>query len=196
MRISDPQAIRALAHPIRLDLLELVGRSGPVTAAQCGRALGQSQATCSFHLRQLAKYGFIEDAGPGRDRRERRWRITDLRMNLATSQNLDPTIAQQLNRVVVERETALIIDYVERAADEPADWRAASSTMSATIPMTAEQLAAVKQSWLDVLAPHIAAFEASGGELRPGQRFVRFFTAAAPLPDLNLGDDEESGSDD
>src|SRR5258707_885606 len=71
MEISDPKAIRALAHPLRLDLLQLLGSGGPATAAQCGRVLGVSQASCSVHLRQLAKYGFVEDAGPGRDRRER-----------------------------------------------------------------------------------------------------------------------------
>ena len=195
MRISDPQAIKALAHPIRLDLLELVGRVGPVTAAQCGRALDVSQANCSFHLRQLAKYGFIEDAGQGRDRRERLWRVTDLRLHLAGPQDLDPAIALQLNRVVVEREMARIIDFTERAPGEPAEGRAASSTMSATIAMTAEDLAAVKERWLEALAPHVAAFEAADGKLRPGQRFVRFFTAAAPLPDFDPKD-EESGSDD
>ena len=74
MEISDPKAIRALAHPLRLDLLDLLVATGPATAAQCGRVLQASQASCSFHLRQLAKYGLVEDAGPGSDRRERLWR--------------------------------------------------------------------------------------------------------------------------
>src|SRR2546421_6749195 len=79
MEISDPKAIRALAHPLRLDLLQVLGSGSPATAAHCGRVLGVSQASCSFHLRQLAKYGFVEDAGPGRDRRERQWRVTPQR---------------------------------------------------------------------------------------------------------------------
>ena len=70
MQISDPKAITALAHPLRLDLLELLTAIGPATAARCGRILGVPQANCSFHLRQLARYGFVEDAGPGRDRRD------------------------------------------------------------------------------------------------------------------------------
>ena len=53
MELTDPQAIRALAHPLRLDLVELLGQ-GPMTAAECARALGSTQANCSFHLRQLA----------------------------------------------------------------------------------------------------------------------------------------------
>src|SRR5689334_1033943 len=75
MSTGDAVAIRALAHPLRLDLLDLLVASGPATAAQCGRALNVSQASCSFHLRQLAKYGLVEDTGPGPDRRERQWRV-------------------------------------------------------------------------------------------------------------------------
>src|SRR6185369_17616256 len=75
--IADPLALRALTHPLRLELLELLSTTGPATAAHCGRVLGVPQANCSFHLRQLAKYGFVEDAGPGADQRERRWRVPE-----------------------------------------------------------------------------------------------------------------------
>ena len=60
---------RSKLDPMRLDLLELLATMSPATAAQCARILGVPQANCSFHLRQLAKYGFVEDAGPGDDRR-------------------------------------------------------------------------------------------------------------------------------
>ena len=104
VRISDPKAIRALARPLRLDLLELLGGISPATAARCGRILGVSQASCSFHLRQLATYGFVEDAGPGRDRRERLWRLVDRRLRLAPGPDLDPIAAQQFGQVLAKRE--------------------------------------------------------------------------------------------
>ena len=188
MRISDPRAIRALAHPLRLDLLELVGRIGPATAAQCGRALGVSQASCSFHLRQLATYGFVEDAGPGRDRRERRWRIAELRLRIA---ELEPVQARQLSRVVAERELAQVLDWIERAPDEPDEWRTAGSLTSATVPLTTEDLAVLKQRWREALAPFVDAFEAADRKLLPGQRYVRFFSAASPLPDADPRDDDD-----
>ena len=71
--LSGAQTLRALAHPLRLKLLELVSLRGPLTASQCAPLVGESPSSCSFHLRQLAKYGYVEVAraapvatGPGR----------------------------------------------------------------------------------------------------------------------------------
>ncbi|HYZ52738.1 MAG TPA: helix-turn-helix domain-containing protein [Streptosporangiaceae bacterium] len=66
--LTDPRALRALAHPIRVSLVGLLRREGPLTATQAGAMLGESPASCSFHLRQLAKYGLVEEAGGGRGR--------------------------------------------------------------------------------------------------------------------------------
>src|SRR4051794_27883368 len=65
--VRDPRALRALAHPVRLELLERL-TDGPLTATQAASIVGESQASCSFHLRQLAKYGFVELAGDGAGR--------------------------------------------------------------------------------------------------------------------------------
>jgi hypothetical protein len=65
--------MRALAHPVRWALLEALGQAGTLTATQASEMLGESPANCAFHLRTLAKYGFVEEAGGGRGR-ERPWR--------------------------------------------------------------------------------------------------------------------------
>ena len=70
--LADAREMRALAHPVRVALLELLGRDGPMTATQAGDALGESPANTSFHLRTLAKYGFVEEA-PGGTGRQRPW---------------------------------------------------------------------------------------------------------------------------
>src|SRR5262252_6744738 len=82
-RMTDPRALRALAHPLRLSLLGLLRTEGPLTATQAGELLGESSASCSFHLRQLAKYGLAEEAGGGQ-RRERPWRATAMFTNVPT----------------------------------------------------------------------------------------------------------------
>jgi len=73
VQIRDPKALRALAHPARLAILEYLGEHGPATATQCAKAARVSPAGCSYHLRLLARYGLVEDAGGG-DGRERPWR--------------------------------------------------------------------------------------------------------------------------
>jgi len=58
---TDPQTMRALSHPLRVSLIELLRREGSLSATQAATRLGASQASCSFHLRQLAKFGFVQE---------------------------------------------------------------------------------------------------------------------------------------
>ncbi|WP_168712270.1 helix-turn-helix domain-containing protein [Streptomyces sp. A1277] len=76
-RLTDPASMRALSHPVRLALIEALSVQGPLTATQAGQLIGESPTTCSFHFRQLAKYGFVEEAGP-MPGRSRPWRVTRL----------------------------------------------------------------------------------------------------------------------
>jgi predicted transcriptional regulator len=94
MNITDPTVMRALAHPVRMALIELFGVHATLTATQASEALGESPANCAFHLRTLAKYGFVEEAGGGRGR-ERPWKASrkSLRIRLNSSE-LDSEQAQ------------------------------------------------------------------------------------------------------
>ncbi|MEE4541185.1 helix-turn-helix domain-containing protein [Streptomyces sp. V4-01] len=199
MRISDPKAIRALAHPLRLDLLELLTAIGPATAARCGRALGVPQANCSFHLRQLAKYGFVEDAGPGRDRRERTWRVPAGQPVLRIGADDDPLVRRQLERVVVEREMQAILDHAERRDAEAPRWRDAQSIVSAVASVTPAEAAELKERWKALLEPYIARARAGGGSAAEAagreQRHIRYFMAATPLTALDRGDHGDDTDD-
>lgn len=72
-RVDDAPTLRALAHPIRLALLEALGHREPLNATEAAETIGESPSACSFHFRMLAKYGLVEDAGGGTGRR-RPWR--------------------------------------------------------------------------------------------------------------------------
>ncbi|MBU2662417.1 winged helix-turn-helix domain-containing protein [Actinoplanes bogorensis] len=69
------------AHPLRVRLLNLLRERGPSTASKLAELLGQSSGATSYHLRQLAAYGFVEDAGCGTGR-ERWWQATSARTDL------------------------------------------------------------------------------------------------------------------
>src|ERR1035437_1514694 len=72
--LDDPLAIRALAHPLRHDLMSIIGRLGRATTADAARELGISHGLASHHLRQLDKYGYVEQV-KGKDHRDRPWRV-------------------------------------------------------------------------------------------------------------------------
>src|ERR1700683_4338158 len=72
--LDDPVAIRALAHPLRHDLMSIIASHGRATTADAARELGISHGLASHHLQQLAKYGFVEPV-KGKDHRERPWRL-------------------------------------------------------------------------------------------------------------------------
>lgn len=74
--LTDARTIRALAHPLRLRLLDLLAERGPLTATQVSEQVAESPANCSFHLRTLARYGYVEDAGGG-EGRNRPWKISN-----------------------------------------------------------------------------------------------------------------------
>jgi predicted transcriptional regulator len=93
LKLTDSKAIRALAHPVRWALLEALSQAGTLTATQASEMLGESPANCAFHLRTLAKYGFVEEAGGGRGR-ERPWRQTYDGMSWRTRTDDDPEATQ------------------------------------------------------------------------------------------------------
>lgn len=73
--LTDARALRAYAHPTRMELVGLLRRHGPLTATRAAELTGESVAGCSYHLRMLAKYGLVEQSGGGRGR-EKPWRAT------------------------------------------------------------------------------------------------------------------------
>jgi DNA-binding transcriptional ArsR family regulator len=194
VEITDPTAIRALAHPLRLDLLELLGASGPATAAQCGRVLGVSQASCSFHLRQLAKYGFVEDAGPGRDRRERQWRAAHARLSVRLGAAGDAAVRQHIESLVVEREMQAILDYSGRPEGADPEWQHKAGIVTAMVVLSPDDAVAIKEKLMEFLAPYVSR-GADGIQAGSGQRRVRYFMAMTPLPVPELTDGEDGADE-
>lgn len=169
--------MRAMAHPLRLDLIELLGSLGPATAAECARHLGSTQASCSFHLRQLAKYGFVEQAEPSGDARERPWQLTDIEQNWSASEG--GAAAKGLERVFVQREADRILAWQATSAQQPEVWREAGFVGGATLPITVEEMASVRDQMRVVLEPYIARLS-ERSDWPADHRFVRILLAGTP----------------
>ena len=178
MKVTDPQAIRAMAHPVRLDLLGLLVAIQPATAAECGRRLGFSQATCSFHLRQLERYGFVHRSEPLGDGRERPWRLVDLEQSWTASSD-DPSTAQ-LDRVLVQHEADRRMQWIAvRQRADPA-WVGAAFFGGASLPMTIAELDGVALRLREILEPFVDRI-AKQETMPEDARIIRLVFGATPL---------------
>lgn len=180
-RLTDPRALRALAHPMRLDLLGLLRTEGPLTATRAGELLGESSASCSFHLRQLAKYGLVEEAGGGTGR-QRPWRATAL-TTIVPEFTENPEFAAASGLFwsrIAERYFELMMSWLEAYADEPAEWQQAAQFGDDFIYLTAAELTAVGKQIHALLAPYLD--RQLRPELRPpGARLVSYLPLAIPV---------------
>jgi predicted transcriptional regulator len=141
-RLADARALRAYAHPVRMALIGLLRSEGQKTATQAAELLGESSGTCSFHLRQLAKYGLVEAAegGTGRDKP---WRATAQRTRFPSSSD-DPEVAAaggQVNAVFAEQYVARLMRWLDRRPREPVPWREAAVFGDRILYVTADELA-------------------------------------------------------
>ena len=189
--IADPATLRALAHPIRWALIEALSAEGSATATRCAELLGESQATCSFHLRQLARFGMVEEA-PSASKRERPWRLTSVRQswsNEPTGQRGHDDAARQLSAVFVDRETERIRRWNRQAPDAPAPWRRAATMTGVLTWLTPEELAEFGEQLAALLSAHEDRIE--NPERRPdGARPVRLFGVGFPVLELDPSDEQ------
>jgi DNA-binding transcriptional ArsR family regulator len=148
--LTDPRSMRALAHPLRLSLLELLRHEGPLTATEAGERIGETPASCSFHLRQLAKYGFVEEAPRKGGGRRRPWRAVDMGMRF-TDVHDDPETAEAaigLERVLRDRNLRRAQAGLDGRLAQPREWRETLGMSDYTLYVTPDELRAVDEAIL------------------------------------------------
>jgi DNA-binding transcriptional ArsR family regulator len=180
-QLTDPKALRALAHPIRLRLLGQLRIHGQLTATQAGELLGESSASCSFHLRQLAKYGLVEESGGGHGR-ERPWRATTMFTSwpeVADDPKVDAA-ADLLRGVIAEYYMASLMRWLEVRPDEPEEWQQAAQFGDTAIYVTAAELTELAERIRALVDAYLARH--SDPALRPPDaRLVSYLHIAHPL---------------
>jgi DNA-binding transcriptional ArsR family regulator len=137
---TDARAFRALAHPVRVALIEALAE-GPQTATEAGERTGETPTTCSFHLRQLAKYGFVEETGGGRGR-ARPWRLTSFGMSFAPASGDAAAVAASDTalRMFRQRQLARYEAWRATRGAYPAGWRDGAADAQYTFHLTADEL--------------------------------------------------------
>jgi DNA-binding transcriptional ArsR family regulator len=158
-RISDPVALRALAHPLRLALLDRLMSFGEQTAAQCAEAIGSTASNCSYHLRALARVGLVEPAS-SEDRRERPWRATSTGLEFGPADPTGSPAVAGAARAVDELSLAQAEELTRRAQrrhhEQPPAWQAAEAFHSYALKLTAAELAQLVDEIDQLVRPFIA----------------------------------------
>jgi DNA-binding transcriptional ArsR family regulator len=151
--LTDPREMRALAHPLRLALIEILWREGKINATQAASELGESQASCSFHLRQLAKFGFVEEVEGARGR-ARPWRLSRRGLRVANVQD-DPRAAiawAGLERLLTGRQLDRYRAWLEGRSAYAREWREAAYHSHSIAWLTPDELHAVADQVAEFLA--------------------------------------------
>jgi DNA-binding transcriptional ArsR family regulator len=154
MRVSDPQVMRALAHPARIEIIDHLNHTGDaVSATQFAEMVGLSPSATSYHLRELAKYGLVEHAPSRGDGRERLWRSVGagLRIEGDPAQPDAREAERALIDIYLTRDYNRAREWVSRAGELSPAWRDLSMMMSRQTLLTAEELVEVNQQIIAIL---------------------------------------------
>lgn len=179
--MSDPRVLRAIAHPTRGRILDELGATGPMRAADVGQALGIPANQASFHLRQLAKYGVIEPAPEAaRDKRDRVWKLPEERGFQLDVRGIE---AQPGGKAAVSVFRQNKAAWAHRLVDEVFSFRKQKDTFSAIVDqatkLTKDEAAEFMGEVDEVLARWADKTRGRGG----GRRTYVFYSMLMPYPE-------------
>lgn len=182
--LRDPAELRALAHPVRLAILDLLAHLGTATATELATELqSESPANCSWHLRQLARYGFVEVAGTGPGR-QRRWQRV-LEEQALSADDRSPELARAVDavqQVLLDREVQALRTWRAARTDEPEPWQRAAIESDCWTWLTAAEMAEFRAEFGKLLDQHILSRvnRTQPAERPAGSRPVRLVTWLFP----------------
>lgn len=183
-RWLDPTSLKALAHPLRLALLERLEILGRATASGLAEDLAESSGSTSYHLRQLARHGFIEEAAGGSGR-ERWWRTVPGGWGLK-----DPAMvrspgtraaADLVVRGTLEAAHRRMMAAVATWPDRPTEWRDAMVQSVSRFQLSPEEAVALKDELTEVLGRYRRVDDAVAGEAPAGSSRVEVHVSLFPL---------------
>ena len=185
--ISDARAMRAMAHPLRIRLMELIVRDGEITATRAAELLGESPGNMSWHLQTLAKYGFVEEAGAGRGR-SRPWRAVSRSHRFETGLATEPELASAgdaLEQTFLARNFDRLREWWSLRATYSKDWRRAAFINNSVSYLTPQELDAVSQEIVEIFRRFN---ERDDRDKRPeGAQPVYLYAHGHPLPPTPSG---------
>lgn len=194
--VPDVTQLKALSHPLRLRVLGLLRTHGPATASQVARRLGLNSGATSYHLRQLALHGFVEEAVDLGTRRDRWWQAT----TQMTSVRVDESAGDEgrdaedaFHQLAVSSAVGRIQEAVARRGAEEQAWREVTSISDMQVPVTAEQAKEIQSRFESLIWEVLDEHPPSAGPVGEGKRRYQVVVASFPLKDEPGWESDEDG---
>jgi DNA-binding transcriptional ArsR family regulator len=185
--VSDARTMRALAHPVRLALLEAIGREGELTATHAAEMLDESPGNMSWHLQTLARYGYVEEAGGGKGR-SRPWRLASVSNRFETTAE-DPeadAAGDALESTFADQAYSRLRSWFARRASYPHQWRTAAFTLDSIGYLTAEEMSTLGDEIAELYARY--RDRVVNKDLRPADAEpVKLVAFGHPIPPTPTG---------
>lgn len=182
-RKLDLESLKALAHPMRVQILDVLSVHGPFTASGLAERLGESSGATSYHLRQLERHGFVREVEGRGSARERWWERVPGGIALSPTDISETPAGKEAVGMVMRlwehNRASLLADFVDRGLDEFAvEVLESSNLATANIRATTDQLKALVDSWDAWAAENL---EPLRGRDDPGSRPVQVHFNAFPV---------------
>lgn len=180
LELTDPRAMRALSHPVRLAILSRLQSTGAATATELSERVGASPSVTSWHLRHLASFGLVRDSDPGTDGRKRYWEAAARGFRFEFPHDDEGRAASQvLSSTMFEQYADLPRHWMTEVQPnlEPA-WQRESGLSNTGVRLTSNELAHVNAEIERVLAPYVTR-----DEVPEDARVVRLLRYVLPEAD-------------
>lgn len=196
-RVVDLESLKALAHPLRVRIIDVLSTYGAFTASGLAERLGESSGATSYHLRQLEKHGFVREVPDKGVGRERWWERSPGGITLASKEFQETQAGREASRVVVNEWASnrerILRDFIDRGFDElPENWIDASLVSLVNVVVTAEQLHEFTEQYKE-LVDRFA--DAHRGQKVSGARPVHLQFHGFPVLDGTVLDGPEPSPD-
>lgn len=182
-RVLDAGALRALAHPLRVRIFDILSQYGPQTASSLAELTGESSGSTSYHLRALARHELIREVEGQGTARERWWERPVGSVAFGDTQVLQTPAGRAASQVVMAEFLAQrhqqLIDYVMRADPDDAEWAEAGMITAASTRLTLEQIRELSRRIQEVVDEYIDDYRDQEGD---GVRVVAIRADVFPLP--------------
>ncbi|WP_459955190.1 ArsR/SmtB family transcription factor [Nocardia sp. IFM 10818] len=184
--ITDPAALRALAHPLRQRILRELAEKGPATATALGAVLGESSGATSYHLRQLAEFGFIDEVPELAKGKERWWRSKPQDLRYRVDRNPSPELREVMEGLLAVHIADDVESFQRYQAErgQLGEWADMLPFSRGAIYATREELEGFFEEYLALLK----RFQATHAEGRPGARRVLTRFLAFPAPGMDYSE--------